>query len=37
MSHVDKQFQEYQLDFDAKIRFDAQSKIPEYEKSVVEY
>ena len=35
MSHADKQFREFQWDFGAKIQFDDQSKILEYEKSIV--
>ena len=37
MFHADKQFQEFQLDFRVKIRFDVQSKILEYEESVAGY
>ena len=37
MFHADKQFQEYQLDFDAKIQFDVQSNILECEKLMAEY
>ena len=31
------QFQGCQMDFDVKIQFDAQSKIPEYEKLMIGY
>ena len=37
MPHVDKQFQEYQLDSVVKIQFYVQPKILEHEKSTVGY